>query len=39
MYSDIGELLGIKNSQVIAAISVALLVAESRGEKLVWPTF
>ena len=39
MFSDIGEILGIKDSQVIAAISIALLVAENRGEKLVWSTF
>jgi hypothetical protein len=36
-FNDMGEILGIKNSQAITAISVAILLAESKGEKLVWP--
>ncbi len=35
-FSDMGEILGIKNSQSITAISVAILLAESKGEKLIW---
>ena len=38
-FFDMGSILGIKDPQAVPAVSTALLVAENKGEKLVWPTY
>lgn len=38
-FFDLKSTLSLENSQAAAAVSIALLIAASRGEKMVWPTY